>query len=194
MFSKQIISNISDSIDVKNKLISCDESLNLISDISQSCIDSLEAGNKIIFCGNGGSFGDSQHLSAELTGKYAFDRQPLASVALGTNNSSISAIGNDYGYEFVFSRELEAIGKKGDVLIAISTSGKSINVIKAIEKSKEIGILSYALLGNDGGEIKNITTSLIIPSNVTARIQESHIMVGQIICGIIEAELGIKIK
>ena len=170
------------------------ESLNLISDISQSCIDSLEAGNKIIFCGNGGSFGDSQHLSAELTGKYAFDRQPLASVALGTNNSSISAIGNDYGYEFVFSRELEAIGKKGDVLIAISTSGKSINVIKAIEKSKEIGILSYALLGNDGGEIKNITTSLIIPSNVTARIQESHIMVGQIICGIIEAELGIKIK
>ncbi len=194
MFSKRIISNISDSIEVKNKLISCDESLNLISDISQSCIDSLEAGNKIIFCGNGGSFGDSQHLSAELTGKYAFDRQPLASVALGTNNSSISAIGNDYGYEFVFSRELEAIGKKGDVLIAISTSGKSINVIKAIEKSKEIGILSYALLGNDGGEIKNITTSLIIPSNVTARIQESHIMVGQIICGIIEAELGIKIK
>ncbi len=194
MFSKQIISNISDSIDVKNKLISCDESLNLISDISQSCINSLEAGNKIIFCGNGGSFGDSQHLSAELTGKYAFDRQPLASVALGTNNSSISAIGNDYGYEFVFSRELEAIGKKGDVLIAISTSGKSINVIKAIEKSKEIGILSYALLGNDGGEIKNITTSLIIPSNVTARIQESHIMVGQIICGIIEAELGIRIK
>ncbi len=194
MFSKQIISNISDSIDVKNKLISCDESLNLISDISQSCINSLKAGNKIIFCGNGGSFGDSQHLSAELTGKYAFDRQPLASVALGTNNSSISAIGNDYGYEFVFSRELEAIGKKGDVLIAISTSGKSINVIKAIEKSKEIGILSYALLGNDGGEIKNITTSLIIPTNVTARIQESHIMVGQIICGIIEAELGIRIK
>ena len=132
MFSKRIISNISDSIEVKNKLISCDESLNLISDISQSCIDSLEAGNKIIFCGNGGSFGDSQHLSAELTGKYAFDRQPLASVALGTNNSSISAIGNDYGYEFVFSRELEAIGKKGDVLIAISTRGKSINVIKAI--------------------------------------------------------------
>tara|TARA_A100001015_G_scaffold319632_1_gene443134 strand:- start:8118 stop:8702 length:585 start_codon:yes stop_codon:yes gene_type:complete len=194
MFSKQIISNISDSIDVKNKLISCDESLNLISDISQSCINSLKDGNKIIFCGNGGSFGDSQHLSAELTGKYAFDRQPLASVALGTNNSSISAIGNDYGYEFVFSRELEAIGKKGDVLIAISTSGKSINVIKAIEKSKEIGILSYALLGNDGGEIKNITTSLIIPTNVTARIQESHIMVGQIICGIIEAELGIRIK
>lgn len=113
---------------------------------------------------------------------------------MGTNNSSISAIGNDYGYEFVFSRELEAIGKKGDVLIAISTSGKSINVIKAIEKSKEIGILSYALLGNDGGEIKNITTSLIIPTNVTARIQESHIMVGQIICGIIEAELGIRIK
>ena len=194
MFSKQIISNISASIDVKNKLISCDESLNLISDISQSCINSLKDGNKIIFCGNGGSFGDSQHLSAELTGKYAFDRQPLASVALGTNNSSISAIGNDYGYEFVFSREREAIGKKGDVLIAISTSGKSINVIKAIEKSKEIGILSYALLGNDGGEIKNITTSLIIPTNVTARIQESHIMVGQIICGIIEAELGIRIK
>lgn len=194
MFSKKIISNIEDSINVKNELVSCDESIQLISDISQSCINSLKAGNKIIFCGNGGSFGDSQHLSAELTGKYAFDRQPLASIALGTNNSSISAVGNDYGYEYVFSRELEALGKKGDILIAISTSGKSMNVIKAIEKSKEIGILSYALLGNDGGDIKNLTTSLIIPSNVTARIQESHIMVGQIICGIIESELGINIK
>jgi len=182
----RIIEEILSSAKVKNLIT---EDQNLVSQIescASNCIDSLRNGGKIIFCGNGGSFSDSQHLSAELTGRYMKDRDPLASIALGTNTSSMSAIGNDYGYEFSFSRELEALGNKNDYLIAITTSGNSQNIIEVLKKAKSLDIKSVVLTGKDGGKVAHDAECIIVPSESTARIQESHIMIGQIICGIIE--------
>ena len=182
----RIIQEVLDSAQVK-KLISEDISLiKQIEDCSVNCINSLRKGGKIIFCGNGGSFSDSQHLSAELTGRYMKDRDPLASIALGTNTSSMSAIGNDYGYQYSFSRELEAIARDDDFLIAITTSGNSKNIIEVLDKAKSLSIRSVVLTGNDGGKVAKTAECIIVPSESTARIQESHIMIGQIICGIIE--------
>lgn len=183
---ERIIEEIIDSANVK-KLISEDNILlTQIHECSIRCIESLRNGGKVLFCGNGGSFSDSQHLSAELTGRYMKDRDPLASLALGTNTSSMSAIGNDYGYEYSFSRELEAIGSDNDFLIAITTSGNSQNIIEVLNKAKEMGIKSIVMTGKDGGKVASISECIIVPSYSTARIQESHIMIGQIICGIIE--------
>ena len=153
-------------------------------------IEALNSKNKIIYCGNGGSAADSQHLSAELMGRYKLDRKPLPAISLTVDTSAITAIGNDYGFEHIFSRQLEGIGNKGDVLYATSTSGESKNVIKAIEKAKEIGIKVICVTGKDNNkmaEISNIT--IHAQSNETNHIQEMHIAIGQLICGIIEEEL-----
>jgi len=153
-------------------------------------IEALNSKNKIIYCGNGGSAADSQHLSAELMGRYKLDRKPLPAISLTVDTSAITAIGNDYGFEYIFSRQLEGIGNKGDVLYATSTSGESKNVIKAIEKAKEIGIKVICVTGKDNNkmaEISNIT--IHAQSNETNHIQEMHIAIGQLICGIIEEEL-----
>ncbi len=188
MFIERIKKDIKESSEVKNLILNDEAIINLIDEIAKECITSLEKGGKIIFCGNGGSFSDAQHLSAEFTGKYAFDRDPLASIALGTNNSSLSAIGNDYGFENVFSRELEAIAKSEDILIGITTSGNSKNIINALETAKSLNIKTYIFTGRSGGKIQSNTTCINVPSDITARIQECHIMIGQIICGIVEAE------
>lgn len=153
---------------------------------------SIRKGGKIIFCGNGGSAADSQHLASEFTGRFIKDREPIASISLTTDTSALTCISNDYSYEQVFARQLKAIGKEGDVFVGISTSGNSNNIIEAIKTAKEIGITTISLLGNDGGAMKDLgDLSIIIPNNVTARIQEMHILVGHTLCGGVEQELGL---
>tara|TARA_Y100000389_G_scaffold203929_1_gene254146 strand:- start:1487 stop:2056 length:570 start_codon:yes stop_codon:yes gene_type:complete len=150
-------------------------------------IKALENNNKIIFCGNGGSAADSQHLAAELMGRYKLDREPLAAISLTVDTSAITAIGNDYGYEEVFSRQLEGIGNKNDVLYATSTSGSSKNIIKVAEKAKELGIHVIGVTGDNNEALSTISDVIInAPSKETNHIQEMHIAIGQLICGIVE--------
>jgi len=177
------------SIEVKSKVISDEKLLSQVVKLAEACVASLESGGKIIFCGNGGSFADAQHISAELTSRFLFDRPSLASIVLGANSSSISAIGNDYGYENVFSREIESIANKSDIIIAITTSGNSKNILKALDIAKSKGILSFVFTGQSNGKLEDFCEVLNIPSNDTARIQECHILIGHIICQIIEDKI-----
>lgn len=187
MSLEQIKTQIEASIAVKQALLADGALLQQIEKLAQACLASLKAGGKIIFAGNGGSFADAQHLSAEFTSRFLFDRAPLASVVLAANNSAISAIGNDYGYEFVFARELEALAKPEDVFIAISTSGNSANILMAVKVARERGVSTFAWTGASGGKLNEACECLRIPSNETARIQECHILVGHILCGLVEA-------
>jgi len=151
------------------------------------CIKALQNKNKILICGNGGSAADAQHIAAELSGRFKNDRVALAGLALSTDTSVLTSISNDYGFEFVFSRQVEALAKDGDVLIAISTSGNSSNIIKAIESAKKKGMSIITLLGKDGGIMANEgDINIIIPSNDTPRVQEMHIMVGHMLCAMID--------
>lgn len=174
------------SIDVKTSLLNDDALMLEIFDLSERCARALESGGKIIFCGNGGSFADAQHLSAEFTSRFLFDRPGLASIALGTNSSAMTAIGNDYGYENVFSREIEAIGDDRDVLIAITTSGNSGNILKSLDAAKHKGISTVVFTGRGRGKLCDEVETVNIPSADTARIQECHILIGHIICGLVE--------
>ena len=175
------------SIEVKQVLLEDSVLLGQVKHLAEICLASLKEGGKIIFAGNGGSFADAQHLSSELTSRFLFDRAPLPSLALGTNNSAISAIGNDYGYDHVFARELQAIAKPGDLFIPITTSGNSPNILAAVTTAKEIGIVTMGLTGANGGRLKQLCECICIPSAETARIQECHLLVGHIICGLVEA-------
>jgi D-sedoheptulose 7-phosphate isomerase len=181
-----IYKQIEDSIEVKQAVLRDTKLLGQIAELAGNCLHSLRSGGKIIFCGNGGSFADAQHLSAEFTSRFMFDRAPLPSLALGTNSSAISAIGNDYGYEHVFARELQAIAQPRDVFICISTSGNSPNVIAAVEIAKQLDIAAMVWTGRRGGRLKDCCECLCVPSNETARIQECHIMIGHILCGLVE--------
>jgi len=155
--------------------------------IADAWIKALANGNKVIFCGNGGSAADSQHLAAELMGRYKIDRNPMPALSLTTDTSALTAIGNDYGYEHVFSRPLRGIGVSGDVLVGISTSGNSKNIINAFGIAKEKGITTVAFTGAKGGSMKNIADiALNVPSDITNNIQEMHIACGHMICGIVE--------
>ena len=149
----------------------------------------LRASGKIIFAGNGGSFADAQHLSAEFVSRFLVDRAPLPSVALGTNSSSMSAIGNDYGYDRVFARELDALGHKPDVFIPISTSGNSPNVLAAVDIAIKRGITTVAWTGATGGLLKARCPCICVPSNETPHIQECHILMGHIMCALVERDL-----
>ena len=177
------------SIDTKTMLLSDDALMQQIFDLAERCTVALRAGGKIIFCGNGGSFADAQHLSAEFTSRFLFDRPGLASIALGTNSSAMTAIGNDYGYENVFAREIEAIATPADVLIAITTSGNSENILKALKAAKEKNVPTVVLTGAGKGRLPKDIDALHIPSSDTARIQECHILIGHIICGLVEADI-----
>lgn len=151
---------------------------------------SLQSGGKLMFCGNGGSAADSQHLAAELTGRFIKDRKPLAALALSTDTSALTCIGNDYSFEEVFARQVQGLGRAGDVLVGISTSGNSRNVIRAVEEAKKLGILVIGLLGREGGALRELCdVAIVVPSLVTARIQESHILIGHTLCGLIEQQL-----
>lgn len=180
---------ISRSIQVKQKLLDDTMLLEQVLKVSRNCSDALKSGGKIIFCGNGGSFADAQHLAAEFTSRFLFDRPALAALALGTNSSGMTAMGNDYGFDRVFSRELEALANKEDIFIAISTSGNSLNIINAINTAKEMKLKSYILTGESGGKLKNQSQCIHVPSTDTARIQESHILIGHIICGFVENDI-----
>jgi len=185
-----IRAQIEASILVKQAVLRDQALLGQVERLARACLQSLKAGGKVLFAGNGGSFADAQHLSAEFTSRFLFDRAPLASLALGTNNSAISAIGNDYGYEQVFARELEAIAKPGDIFIPITTSGNSPNIIAAIEVAKRCGVTTIGLSGESGGRIKLLCDCICIPSNETARIQECHILIGHIICRLIDSRVS----
>jgi D-sedoheptulose 7-phosphate isomerase len=152
----------------------------------------LRAGHKLMFCGNGGSAADSQHLASELTGRFIKDRRPLAAMALSTDSSALTCIGNDYAFDEVFARQVAALGRSGDVLVAISTSGNSRNVVRAVEEARSAGMQVIGLLGRDGGVLKGMCdVPIVVPSQVTARIQEAHILIGHTLCGLIEESLGL---
>ena len=186
----KILKLLNDSINTKSKLISDDNFLINVEQAVDNCIETITKGNTIFFCGNGGSAADAQHISAELTGKFKNDRKPLSGIVLGSNFSSLTAIGNDYNFEDVFARELNGLGKEGDLLIAYTTSGKSKNVIKALETSKQLNINTIVLVGKDSDEVSPFADVVIsIPSDITARIQESHITVSHIIFEIFEEKL-----
>jgi D-sedoheptulose 7-phosphate isomerase len=185
----EIRRQIESSIAAKQLLLGNTELLLQIDRLTQTCIQSLKSGCKIIFAGNGGSFADAQHLSAELTSRFLFDRAPLASIALGTNNSAITAIGNDYGYERVFARELQAVARSGDVFVPISTSGNSPNILAAADIAQQLKITTIGLTGQTGGQLKQRCECICVPSAETPRIQECHILIGHIVCCAIEARL-----
>ena len=181
---------IIESIEVKQNILQDEVLLHQIKKAITVCTQSLKQGGTIFFCGNGGSASYAQHLAAELSVRFYYDRPPLASEALHCNTSYLTAVGNDYGFNYVYARLLQANGKKGDVLIGLSTSGNSENIIQAFQKANEIGIATIAFTGQDGGKLKNISNILInIPSKDTPRIQESHITVGHLLCEYVEKEM-----
>ncbi len=162
-----------------------------ISRIGRLIGKSLSDGATLFWCGNGGSAADSQHLAAELVGRFRKERPALRSIALTTDTSVLSCVANDYSYDDVFARQVEALGRRGDVLIGISTSGNSRNVLRAFATAKGIGLVTVGLLGKGGGPMKDLADHvLVVPSNSTARIQEAHILIGHIFCELIEEELG----
>ena len=157
-----------------------------------ACVKSLRGGGKLMFFGNGGSAADAQHLAAELSVRYRADRAALAAIALSTDTSALTAAGNDLGFERIFARQIEALGKPGDVVIAISTSGKSVNVIAGLEQARAMRLVTAAFGGKGGGDMGRLADHLlVVPSDTTARIQEMHITLGQMLCGAIEIELGL---
>jgi D-sedoheptulose 7-phosphate isomerase len=158
-----------------------------VTEAAYACIHALQNGGKILLAGNGGSAADAQHIAGELVSRFAFDRPGLPAVALTTDTSILTAIGNDYGYDKLFERQVQANGKSGDVLIVYSTSGKSVNIIKALEKANEMGLITVGLTGNKGGPMVELCDYLLaVPSAETPKIQEGHLGIGHIICGIIE--------
>jgi len=178
---------IAESIAVKQLLLTDTELLGQIERMAQVCLDCLRGGGKILFAGNGGSFADAQHLAAEFTGRFLVNRVPLPAIALGTNSSALTAIGNDYGFEQVFARELQAVARRGDVFIPITTSGNSPNVLAAVDSALALGLMTLGLTGRSGGLLKQRCEVICVPAVDTARIQECHILIGHIVCGLVEA-------
>lgn len=185
-----IKNHIKESKEIKDKLLQDKSLLETINNIALRMIDIYRKGNKVLIAGNGGSAADAQHIAGELVSRFYFDRPGLASLALTTDSSILTAIGNDYGYEKLFSRQIEANGVGGDLFIAISTSGNSKNIIEALNVSKSLGIVTVGLTGSKGGIMEGYCDYCIkIPSIETPRIQEAHILIGHILCAIVEKEL-----
>lgn len=190
MFKRYIKDVIRESISVKEKILENEKLLEDISKVAQEITEAFKRDNKVLICGNGGSAADAQHIAAELSGKFYLDREPLFAEALHVNTSYLTAVANDYSYDEVFARLVKAKGRKGDVLIGISTSGNSENVIRAIKVANEIGMITIGMTGRDGGKMKDLCKYLLnVPSKDTPRIQEAHITIGHIICEIVEKEL-----
>ena len=184
-----IKNRLQESLEVKTILLNDHATLKVIELVANEIVKSLESGGKVIFAGNGGSFSDAFHLVGEFVSRFLFDRDPLAAIALGGNNATLSATGNDYGYEYVFYRELKALSKPNDVFIPISTSGNSKNILRAVEFATQNGIKVFGLTGLNGGLLGKACQCILIPSDSTPRIQEGHITVGHIICELVEAKL-----
>lgn len=185
--ASRVTRSIRASIAVKDSLVRNTEVVSIIARVSGLLIDAFRRGKKVILFGNGGSAADAQHIAAEFVGRFAFDRAALPALALSVNTSCITAVGNDYGFDLVFSRQIEALGHAGDVAIGISTSGNSPNVIEAVSVAKKMGLHTIALSGNSGGKLKDAVDHCIcVPSNETPRIQECHILIGHIISELVE--------
>ncbi len=178
------------SVDVKQQILENGNLVNEIEKITEAVTQSFRNGNKVLFCGNGGSAADAQHLAAEFSGRFYTDRDALPSEALHCNTSYITAVANDYSYDVIYSRIVQGTGKAGDVLIGLSTSGNSKNIIKAMEVARSKGMITISFTGATGGKLKELSDYLInVPSTDTPRIQESHIMVGHIVCELVEKNL-----
>ena len=187
---KWIVSKISESIAVKQQLLKDELLLETMAKVIEEGIRCFKNNGKILFCGNGGSAADAQHLAAEFTGRFYKDRKPLFAEALHANTSSLTAVGNDYSFEEVFARLVEAMGRRGDLLIGLSTSGNSANVVRALQKAREMGMMTIGMTGETGGRMKECCHYLLkVPSTDTPRIQESHITLGHIFCEAVEKEL-----
>lgn len=186
-FEARVSGLIQASIAAKHKLSTDAALISSVAEVSRVVLDAVQAGNKLLLCGNGGSAADAQHIAAEFVGRFAFDRPALPALALTVNTSCVTAIGNDYGFDLVFSRQIEAVGKKGDVVVGISTSGNSANVLHAMATARKLGMRTVALTGCTGGKLKNeVDFCLCAPSNETPRIQECHILIGHIISELVE--------
>jgi D-sedoheptulose 7-phosphate isomerase len=186
-YMEKIKNIIQASITVKEKILQNEELLNTIEKVVVTVVAAFKNGNRIYFCGNGGSAADAQHLAAEFSGRFYTDRKALPAEALHCNTSYLTAVANDYSYDAVYARLIDGIGQKGDVLIGLSTSGNSGNIIQAFETAKEKGLITVGFTGDSGGKMKSLSDYLInVPSSDTPRIQESHIMVGHIICQLVE--------
>ncbi len=183
------LKNLNEHNELMGKLISLNS---VVIKVGQIAAEKIKEGGKIILCGNGGSAADSQHIAAELTGRFINDRRPLAALSLTTDTSALTCIANDYSFDEIFSRQLVALGRRDDVFVGISTSGNSKNIIHAIQQAKALGITTVGLIGKDGGQMKSLCDySILVPSDVTARIQEAHILIGHTLCGLIEENLNL---
>lgn len=188
--NQKIVDILRASVSVKEKLLADEALVNTIKAITEKIITAFNNGNKVLFCGNGGSAADAQHLAAEFSGRFYTDRNPLPSEALHCNTSYLTAVANDYGYEFVYSRLLKGMGREGDILVGLSTSGNSANIMKAFEQARAMGITTVAFTGDTGGTMKDLSDILMnVPSHDTPRVQECHITVGHIVCQLVEEAL-----
>lgn len=184
-----VVKSLESHQDLFSNLLS--SNLEVINKVGDAIIQTISKGGTVFWCGNGGSAADSQHLAAELVGRYNNDRPPLRSVALSTDTSIITAVSNDYHYNEIFSRQIKALGRSGDLLVVISTSGNSQSIINVINAAQELGVITVGLLGKGGGQAKSVVDlPVVVPSNLTPRIQEAHIFIGHCLCEILEAGLG----
>jgi D-sedoheptulose 7-phosphate isomerase len=187
---QKIINAVKESAGVKNAILENPEIIEALQTIVEKIVSCYQHGGKVLFCGNGGSAADAQHLAAELSGRFYYDRAPLYAEALHVNTSYLTAVANDYSYDEVYARLVKAMGRKGDILIGLSTSGNSGNILRALAQAKQQEMLTFGLTGEGGGKMKELCDLTIrIPSAVTPRIQEAHILVGHIICELVEASL-----
>lgn len=186
---EKIKSIIRESIDVKSRLLTDEKILQTVADCVHLIVSAFKAGNKVLFCGNGGSAADAQHLAAEFSGRFYINRDALPAEALHCNTSYITAVGNDYGYDVIYSRIIKGTGNEGDVLVGLSTSGNSLNIVNAFEAAREKKMITIAFTGQGGGKLNGLADHLLnVPSNDTPRIQESHITLGHIICQLVEEQ------
>lgn len=186
----KIKSVIQSSIDLKNKVLNDQKLIDTVEEVVHEIVRCYENGGKVLFCGNGGSAADAQHLAAELSGRFYFDRHPLFAEALHVNSSYVTAVGNDYGFDEIFARLVMAMGNKNDVLIGLSTSGNSPNILKAFSEANSLGMITVGFTGETGGKLADQCSYLLnVPSKDTPRIQEVHITLGHIICELVEEKL-----
>ena len=189
MINHQITHIIEQSIEAKSAILADEKLIETLHQCVTAMVSAFKNGNKVLFCGNGGSAADAQHLAAEFSGRFYTDREALPAEALHVNTSYLTAVANDYSYDVVYSRIIKGIGKKGDILVGLSTSGNSGNIVKAFETAKEKGMITIGFTGSTGGKMKALSDCLLnVPSNDTPRIQECHIMLGHIICQLVEEQ------